>query len=432
MKSNTSEGVAVREGPWRGWFRTCLRSVRALVACDRPWVFAGLALGVYVAIAARHEGGLRPSPFPFFTYLADAFLHGQTSLRLEPPSAHDLSVVDGRLYLYWSPFPAVLMLPFVALWGVGFSDVLFTAVMGALNVGLVSALLRSATAKRLVRLSRLQRGILVLFFAFGTVHLTLAPFGRVWFTGQLVGFACVTLAYWAAIQLKGPRAFVLTGLALTGALLTRNHLVATGLWPLFHLMKTHRVTDSGLIRQWPYRQVALWALPLVGGMAFLAWYNWVRFGSPLENGLRFHQMGVEFVADYARYGAFHPHYIPTNLYYQYLFYPLPMSAETYQGGGLFWLSPVFLAAGFAGVRRRSRGDAVGLGLSIVLTTVPILLLMGTGYVQFGPRYTLDFTTPLLMLAAMGLRSWRLRWLVGAASVSLFHYGYGALHFMRHL
>jgi hypothetical protein len=58
--------------------------------------------------------------------------------------------------------------------------------------------------------------------------------------------------------------------------------------------------------------------------------------------------------------------------------------------------------------------------------------MGTGHTQFGPRYTLDFTTPLLMLAAMGLRSWRLRWLLGAACVSLFHYGYGALLFMRYL
>jgi hypothetical protein len=431
MSSNTSGIAATREGPWRKVLRTCLRSIRSLVACDRPWVFAGLALAVYVAIAARHAGGLRPSPFPYFTYLADALLHGQTSLRLVPPETHDLSLVEGRLYLYWSPFPAVVMLPFVALWGVGFSDVLFTAAVGALNVGLVSALLRSATSKRLIRLNRLQRGILVLFFAFGTVHLTLAPFGRVWFTGQVVGFACVTLAYWAAIQLKGPRAFVLTGLALTGALLTRNHLVATGLWPLFHLVKTHRVTGSGLVRSWPYRQVALWALPLAGGVALLAWYNWVRFGSPLENGLRFHQMGGEFVADYARYGAFHPHYIPTNLYYQYLFYPLPRSAETYQGGGLFWLSPVFLAAGFA-VRGKSLGDAVGLGLSIAITTVPILLLMGTGFVQFGPRYTLDFTTPLLMLTAMGLRSWRLRWLVGASAVSLFHYGYGAVDFMRHL
>jgi len=28
--------------------------------------------------------------------------------------------------------------------------------------------------------------------------------------------------------------------------------------------------------------------------------------------------------------------------------------------------------------------------------------VGTGYYQFGPRYTLDFTIPLLLLTALGI------------------------------
>jgi hypothetical protein len=30
--------------------------------------------------------------------------------------------------------------------------------------------------------------------------------------------------------------------------------------------------------------------------------------------------------------------------------------------------------------------------------------MGTGWVQYGPRYTLDFTVPLLLLTASGVQS----------------------------
>ena len=88
---------------------------RAVALMERPRVAATAALVVYAAFALWHgrPGGV--SPFPYYAYLADAFLHGQTSLRLGPPDLHDLSVVDGRVYLYWGPFPALVFLPFVAL-----------------------------------------------------------------------------------------------------------------------------------------------------------------------------------------------------------------------------------------------------------------------------------------------------------------------------
>jgi hypothetical protein len=54
--------------------------------------------------------------------------------------------------------------------------------------------------------------MLALFFALGTVHLTLAPLGRVWFTGQLIGLGCVALAYWSVLRYDGWKAFLLAGL----------------------------------------------------------------------------------------------------------------------------------------------------------------------------------------------------------------------------
>jgi hypothetical protein len=44
-------------------------------------------------------------------------------------------------------------------------------------------------------------------------------------------------------------------------------------------------------------------------------------------------------------------------------------------------------------------------MSILLTSIPILLLIGTGWVQFGPTYTLGFTLPLLMLTARRTEKW---------------------------
>ena len=413
---------------------------RSLLALERPAVAGLLALGVYLAFALgyslAHAPGQWLSPFPYFNLLADAFLHGQTALRVAPPSIHDLIRFDGRLFLYWSPFPAVLLMPLVALFGVGFSDVLFTVALGALDVVLVAALLRAAVAARVVRLDRPRRAVLVVCFALGSVHLTLAPFGRVWFTSQLVGFAAVALAYLAAIRLRGAPAFLLTGLCLAAAAATRNNLVFTGLWPAWFLL-TRAPGQVPWPRAAPQPWVgrlglfALGLLPIAGTVGLLLLYNQVRFGSPLENGFRFHNMGEGFRADYQQYGAFSLHYLPRNVFYQYLTYPLPLREATMQGGGLFWMSPPFLAA-FWGLSSRPRGSVLALLASIALTSVPIFLLMGTGFAQWGPRYTLDFTVPLLLLTALGLRRWPLRWAMAALVPALAIYLVGAVHLALNL
>ncbi len=402
---------------------------KVVVQIDSPWVATLFGLLVYGLFSAHHQGGFAASSVPYFQYLADAFLHGQTHLRLPPPSTHDLSHFDGKLFLYWSPFPAVLMMPFVAIWGVKFSDVVFTDVLGALNIGMLAALLRAATRRRLIKLSRIRRALLVFFFAFGTVHFTLAPFGRVWFTAQVVGFGCVVLAYWAAIALRGLPAFAVAGLAMTGALLTKNHMLATGIWPALYLLYTH--WDSRSPTRVPLRYLVAALLPVLVGFIMLAGYNWLRFGNMMDNGYRFHEVGFEFAEDFARYGVFHPHFLLTNIYYQYLYYPLPIREGSYLGGSLFLMSPFFLAA-FGANWKAPRWSVWALVASLAITAVPILLLMGTGFVQWGPRYTLDFTVPLLMLTAMGLRRWKLRWFVAAGVVSTLSYVYGALHFARYL
>lgn len=42
--------------------------------------------------------------------------------------------------------------------------------------------------------------------------------------------------------------------------------------------------------------------------------------------------------------------------------------------------------------------------------IPIGVLMGTGWVTYGPRYLLDLAVPLLALTALGIRHWPL-WLI---------------------
>jgi hypothetical protein len=393
---------------------------RFIVPFEKPLVASISAFVIYLALSALRQSPFGVTQTAYFNYLADSFLHGQLHLRLLPPSLHDLSFFHGKYYLYWPPMPAVVLLPFVALFGVNFSDIFFTIVLASVNVGIVALLLRAATREQLIQSDEVLRALLVLFFAFGTVQITLALFGRVWFTAQQVGFLFVGLAYLVALQWKENSAFFVTGLLIACAMLTRNHLLFAGIWPAWHLLKKN--WDR---RPRPYVSFALFLLPLLFlGLLFLA-YNYVRFESPFELGIRYHQMNPIFVADYQKYGAFHIHYLPINFFYQYVRYPFPLTEESLMGGSLFLLSPVFFYM-FPGIisRYRSMDTWILLG-SILAASVPILLLMGTGWIQFGPRYTFDFTVPLLLLTAQGAQLASKRILGVLVAISIVHYFIGA-------
>jgi hypothetical protein len=370
---------------------------------ESPWGATLVSGLVYLLVSAYPSGRLFTQSYaPYHNYLADAFLHGQTWLRIIPQNLEDLSFFNGRYYLYWGPFPAFVLMPFVAIFGVQLNDVLFTVLIAALNVGLVAQLLRAACQVEFLHLSKTQRAILTFFFALGTVHFMLAQYGRVWYTGQIIGFTCTLLAYWAAFSLRGGKAWFFTGLALAGAMLTRIQIVFTGIFPVVYLIVRDKPWNWGRL----IRNLAWAALPLVAALSFYLFYNQVRFGNPLEVGGTYQLISEFFRADLARYGVFNLRYIPNNLYYQYIFYPFPLRRESVMGGSLFLLSPLFFGVFAAFWKPRNKIYVWALLVSILITNIPIMLGMGTGYAQFGPRYTLDFTVPLLLLTALGIEKWK--------------------------
>lgn len=100
------------------------------------------------------------------------------------------------------------------------------------------------------------------------------------------------------------------------------------------------------------------------------------------------------------------------------------------GGSLFLLSPVFLYA-FRSVYREYRNPSVLMWvISVLAASTPILLLMGTGWVQYGPRYTLDFTVPLLMLTASGVQGTSRRLLLWLTALSIIQYIPGVFSFSQ--
>ena len=380
--------------------RTAVKNLilAAINMFESPWGSAIASGIIYFLISSLSGSIFQQSLHPYYNYLADAFLHGQTWLRLTPPSIHDLSFLNGRYYLYWGLFPAILLMPFIAIFGVGLNDVFYTVIIAALNVGLVARLFRAANNDGFIMLTKPQRAILVTFFAFGTVHVTLAPFGKVWMTGQLIGFTCVLLSYLSSFNKNGGKAWFFTGLWLSGAFLTRTHMVFNGIFPIIYLFSKYKNWELRIVM----RNLLLIFLPISLSITGFLLYNYIRFDNPTDTGYMYQNMAEIFLSNFETFGAFNIKYLPINFYYQYISYPFPVRPETYMGGSLFLLSPLFLSAIIGLWKSRLLTLKLALFGSIMMTNIPILLLIGTGWVQFGPRYSLDFTVPLLLLTAMGI------------------------------
>jgi len=387
---------------------------------ENPWT-AALSAGVIYLLVSVQKGAIsHPTEVAYYNYLADAFLHGQTWLRLIPPSTHDLVFYGGKYFLYWAPFPAITLLPVIAVFGVSVNDVIYTLIIASMNVGLIAVLLRSAERVEFILIGRKKRAIMVFFFAFGTVHFILAPLGKVWMTGQLFGFTCTILAYLATFSLKGWKAWFFTGLALAAAMLTRTQMVFTGIFPLVYLFFREKPWNWRII----VRNLIYAAMPLFIALGFYMLYNNSRFQNPFDVGLAYQQMGSFIGSEFGKYGTFNIHYIPKNFYYHYFFYPFPMRDESFMGGSLFLLSPLFFAIFFVFRKPKPKYLIWALYLSILLTDIPILMLIGTGWIQFGPRYTLDFTVPLLLLVAIGIENWSSKVVLLLAGISVISYMVG--------
>src|SRR6266498_432752 len=117
--------------------------LRFFTLLEQPLFAFIVAFIAYFLLSTLGGSPFRVTRTAYFNYLADAFLHGQLYLRLLPKTVYDLSHFNGHYYLYWPPMPAIVLMPFVALFGVGFSDVFFNVVLASVNVAMVATLLRA-------------------------------------------------------------------------------------------------------------------------------------------------------------------------------------------------------------------------------------------------------------------------------------------------
>ena len=368
------------------------------------FIFAFIVYGVSAGLKIREQ-----SKTPQYVYLAYSFLHGRTNLLDLPKSTYDLISFKEKWYVPGGVTPALLLLPFVAIFGKTFSDVLFGVFIGALNVAMMYSLLG-----RLVEKSSIRYWLTSLF-AFGTVHWWLASMGSVWFNAQLVALLFMILFVRDAIQNKP----WLAGLWLGLAFLSRPPTIFSALFYLLIILSQERAIQPTLKKLIPF------GLMLIGSMAVMLTYNQLRFGNPIDFGYGYVTGSNALVKTFALSGGFNTKYMPCNIYISLLGIPninLPLLPSVNEvcpylepishdfgklskffnplGMSIFLTTPAF----FLIFRAKLRDDLVlPAWVGIIGILLPLWMYHTPGWVQFGYRYTTDFIVFLFILLSRAIK-----------------------------
>jgi hypothetical protein len=428
-------------------------------------LFLGAYLGGSGGRLAHH------SPYNHFVWLADCWLHGRLALAGPPPNENDWALVDvlklrdGRVvkgnfstgnidkfyplrgapetitpdeiesrsnirYVSFPPLPAVFMLPFVAIFGLQFNDVLFSVIWAALNPVLLFLLLRDLARRGHSKRTATDDLWLTAMFGVGSVYFYTACVGQVWYTAHVVGVTCAIGYAWAALDARRPW---LAGLFLGLGFATRTPMIF--MFPLF-LFELVRV-GGGWAKLRETRRLPPGALPKLlrfgigAGVIVLVLFihNFARFESFTEFGHRF--LNIGWKDRIQRWGLFNYHFLSRNLACALVLLPrilarAPFVQVSQHGMSLLVTSPNLAWT----VKPKERSPlAPALWLTVAATAIPSLLYQNSGYYQFGYRFSLDYMVFLVMLIAIGNR--RLSWVfktlvVVATAVNLF----GAITFDR--
>ena len=421
---------------------------------DPLWIAVGLfilSLVVYVA-----SNPARPDRYDHFVWQADAFLEGRAEIEYpvsEGPYRNDyfqdvLPVSPDRAQIPFPPLPAIVLLPFVAAWGLGTNGAAIAAVLGAVNVVLCWAMLLNVTPRRSAAL------LGTLFYAFGTVAWYAAMLGTTWFLAHVVASTLLFLAITTAIRAD---ALSVRARAAGGAHAVRRQFVA-GL--TFGAAATARLTTIAAApffvfvgggRSWLERAVAAGVGALIPLLLLLG-YNLATTGELFHPAYDF-LYETEFRPQPGlvneEWAAEDPRYIPQNLGIMLGRLPVsplfddprcglepvslgslwdercPLLRPEPLGMSLLLTSPAYLLIIPALLYDWRRRLVAGAALAVLAVALADLMHFSQGWVQFGYRFSNDFAPFATVLVALGIARLRAGWLsiaLVAASIAVNAWG----------
>ena len=411
--------------------------------------------------------------YDHFVWQAAAFLEGEAGIRYPIASTADqfgnwffqdvlpIGHVGGieRGLIPFPPLPAVILVPFVAAFGLDADDQLVFTVLAALDVAACWWMLGRLPIPTIVRLCT------TVFFAFGTVFWYTAQNTTTWYQAHIVAVGLMLLAVGWAIDAwrrssgpgdpadpppgassvepgRGfgidPRGFAI-GLLFGLAITARLTVVLAA--PFFLLIGPGRSVrrrglSVGLGAAVPVAALLLYNVVATGHVLHPAYDHLYRLEARAYTGLGYH---TEWAAE-------DPRYLPQNAVIMWLAAPeilpthlrdtlgtidrplcdepgasralfdvtCPIALPRDTGMSVLLTSPALLLAVAAVGNRRHRRLVVAAALAFALVSIADLMHFSQGWVQFGYRFFNDTVPFALVLVALGFaqlvdRVHRRRW-----------------------
>ncbi|OGC45807.1 hypothetical protein A3B64_01975 [candidate division WWE3 bacterium RIFCSPLOWO2_01_FULL_37_24] len=323
----------------------------------------------------------------------------QNRLDLDNPDT-DYVLFNNKYYWHLGPFPSIFLIPFVA-----FSEQILTIdfkqgyIQFFITLAIFFLILKLAKFKKF---SNSDSAILAFSFIFSTVYIYNAFMAWSWYFLQTF---TVLFSFLSLHEFYGKKRWWLISLYMGILLMSRP---TSALIIIFFILSILFDNANVLKKRLKYFLVLLF-FPVLS-IAFLLLYNYARFENPFNSG--YTMVNNWYLTDEQRFelinlGLFKLENIPSNIYYYFLkgLDPVllnrgnnlilvpPFVKVSFPGTSLFIVSPILLYV--FKLRELNKEQKFSI-ISIVITLSILLTYYWPGWLQLGPRYTLDFL-PLLYL-----------------------------------
>ncbi len=388
MEESQPASVVAGAAP-RAGARERLLALRGLALSPRGLPFVAGIVGLLLTWYASHG---RSTPYNNYVLLADAIVHGHLWIDWPGDAVSDALLWNGHRYVIEAPVPALLVLPFVAIFGPATNQTTESIVLCGLAMGFACAFFLRIGVRGLALYT------LLLFLFAGTDLWWCAELGDVWFLAHVTAVFFTFVALW---ELAGRNRGWLVALCALGAIESRFSLIVT--LPFF----AAGVACGGLTFSqkfdWNKLRVfgaifavaafaaigyndARWGVP--GDIGYTTFYNRDSWGQPTGSPFRLEYVPYELYSFFLRA----PVYVEYRQLAQW-----PILKVDMNGVALTFTSPGLLLAFFA---RGNRRTIAALWAVAIAAALPDLCYYLNGWYQFGMRHALDFEPFMLALMAM--------------------------------
>ena len=419
-----------------------------------PWLAAAVGVGFVVLALAVYTRTLVDRGYDHFVWQASAFLEGQAAIRYPVPGNDfyqdvlPVPPIDGvpRGLIPFPPLPAIILMPFVAIFGLATSGQVVFVGLAAIDVGICWWMLGRLPIRFAVRIAATA------FFAFGTVFWYTAQLNTTWYQAHVVAIGLAMLAVGFALGVDRESAEVAAPSASPRELLAvagRDGLEVDGrqflIGLLFGLACTARLP---VLFAAPFFVLvgsggSWWRRGWSAGLgAALPVFALLAFNVATTNHIFHPAYDILYRAEATYYPTLgynldwaieDPRYIPQNLAIMLFSAPLILPAQwpdslrlttdafcTLPGAtrGLFDVecplavpndigmsviltSPAYLLALPALRRFRTSRLVAGSAIAVLLIAIVNLMHFSQGWVQFGYRFSNDFVPWAVILVALG-------------------------------